>query len=375
MEGNCVANIDLDKLKSNYLFFSNLCPNSKIIAVVKANAYGHGAVKISKELNLLNCDYFAVSSIVEALELRQNGIWGEILILGYTNPIYADILSKFYLTQTIINFEYGIKLNEFAKKCSAVIKTHIKIDTGMGRIGLNANSKKTVSQVVTLCNQSNLTVNGAFTHFAVADQTDQESVKFTDLQYTRFISVIEKASAQGVKLGLLHCANTAGTLLNEKYRLNAVRIGIGLYGISPFEFNISGISPLMSVTANVSMVKYIGVGETVGYGCSYVATKKTKIATVTVGYADGYNRQFCTNGEMLINGERAKVVGKISMDVTTIEVNDIPISCGQLVTVFDGEKLTAKELAKKLNTIPYEIICQVSSRVPRVYYRKGEIIH
>ncbi len=369
--------IDLDQIKTNYLTYKDLLPESTdIMAVIKADAYGHGDIHIAKWLAKCGCRLFGVSNIDEAVGLREAGITGEILILGYTSPKYARILYGQNLTQTLVSEEYADALS----KTGYNVKSQFAIDTGMNRIGINgADSSKCIEIIKAF--SSKLEVNGIFTHLCVADESTVESQKFTRSQIAQFRTI-----AQGVKgqnLNYIHCFNSAGGLFyfneeNEHSPIRGtVRLGIVLYGCKPDRNNIlpETIKPALSWKSQISMVKSVYPGETVGYGRTYSPIKKSRIATVTTGYADGLDRHLSNRGFMLIKGHKAPIVGRICMDQTLIDVTDIPnVKMGDIVTILgkNGDiDYFADDMAMDLDTIGYEVLCNISKRVQRFYKTRG----
>lgn len=371
--------IDLDKIKQNYLIYKSLLPpDTEIMAVIKADAYGHGDVHIARWLSGLGCNLYAVSNIDEAVGLREAGIQGEILILGYTSPKFARILYSQHLTQTLVSEEYAEALAETGYN----VRCQFAIDTGMNRIGLDGgNTEKCVSIIRTYGEK--LDINGIFTHLCVADTNNIECERFTLSQIDQF-----KAVAEGVhdlNLAFVHCFNSAGGMFylpkGKDYKLirKIVRLGIVLYGCKPDTTNIlpEGIAPAMTWKSVISMVKEVYPGETLGYGRTFKVEKQSRIATVTTGYADGLNRLLSNRGFIMIDGKQAPIVGKICMDQTLIDVTGISnVKMGTVVTII-GEsgniRYTADDMSDDLDTIGYEIICNITKRVQRFYKTHGLI--
>ena len=378
------AEIDVNAAEKNFkVIKSKLNNDTKLCCVVKANAYGHGAVYLSKLYEGLGADYFAVSNIEEAMQLRNNGIVTPILILGYTPTECASILAENNISQTVFSHSYAKELSNSASSDGVSVKIHIKLDSGMGRIGFDCihESEKILDSVAEVCKMDALVPEGIFTHFAMADEGD-DGREFTRLQYERFKNSIDALEERGIRFDIKHCANSATTFDYPEYHMDMVRVGVVLYGLAP-SGKVHGceeLSPVMSLKSVISMIKEIGEGDTVSYGCTYTAHKKTKIATAPVGYADGFWRSNATNGtEMLIRGQRVKIVGRVCMDQLMLDVTDVKgVREGDYITVIGadkGESITAYELAKNNGTIGYEMICSIGERVPRFYIRNHEIVY
>ena len=378
------AEIDVNAAEKNFkVIKSKLNKDTKLCCVVKANAYGHGAVYLSKLYESLGADCFAVSNIEEAMQLRNNGIVTPILILGYTPTECASILAENNISQTVFSHSYAKELSNSASSDGVRVKIHIKLDSGMGRIGFDCihESEKILDSVAEVCKMDALVPEGIFTHFAMADEGDYGR-EFTRLQYERFKKSIDALEERGIRFDIKHCANSATTFDYPEYHMDMVRVGVVLYGLAP-SCKVHGceeLSPVMSLKSVISMIKEIGEGDTVSYGCTYTARKKTKIATAPVGYADGFWRSNATNGtEMLIRGQRVKIVGRVCMDQLMLDVTDVKgVREGDYITVIGadkGESITAYELAKNNGTIGYEMICSIGERVPRFYIRNHEIVY
>ena len=363
------AEIDISALVHNFDVIRSMT-NAKIFSVVKANAYGHSVELIATALDKSGTDYFAVSNIEEAKELRNLGIEKPILILGYTPPEKAEELKEYDLTQTVFSYEFAEKLNKYANKANVFVKTHLKLDTGMGRIGFDFrnNGFDDLEEVKKLRTLNHLTFRGVFTHFAVAD-TDPE---YTKVQYNNFITAVNHLEENGFSIKVKHCCNSAATLKHKDMHLDAVRPGIILYGLTPDTcMDISkDFIPVMSFKSVVSLVKNVKAGQTVSYGRTYTFNRDSKIATVTAGYADGVSRLLSNKGRVLVNGQYANIVGRICMDQFCIDVTDIEdIKEGDVVTLF-GKGLPVEEFAKNTDTINYEVVCGITKRVPKIPVNK-----
>lgn len=364
------AEIDLDALVHNFKLVRSLT-DAKIFSVVKANAYGHAVPLIAKALDRAGTDYFAVSNIDEAKELRGLGIKKPVLILGYTPPFLAEELHGGDIIQTVYSAEYAEKLNTFAEKSGLVIKAHMKLDTGMGRIGFDCRTEELcgICDAKRALGLKNLAFEGVFTHFPVADSYETADKAFTDEQFDRFMKAISLLEADGFSFELKHCCNSAATLLSKDKHLDAVRPGIILYGLTPsVDIELTApFRPVMTFKATVSMVKEVAAEQTISYGRTYKTPKPIRLATVTAGYADGFPRLLSSNGCVLIRGKKAPIVGRICMDQFCCDVSHIEGATeGDQVILF-GEGLPVEEMAKNAETINYEIVCGLSKRVPRIY--------
>lgn len=365
--------INLSQLRKNYLLYKNsLKADAEIMAVIKADAYGHGDVQVARLLSQSGVHLFAVSNIDEAVGLREAGIQGEILILGYTSVFYAKTLWYHDLTQAIVSEEYAIALAETGLK----IKCQFAIDTGMNRIGLDGDNAEECEKIIRNYKDS-LNLTGIFTHLCVSDTDTSECKDFTIGQITKFKAIAERI--QDLNLPYMHCCNSAGGLFYLKddkmfeHIGSVVRLGIILYGLKPDDNNElpDGIEPAMEWKSQISMVKDVHPGETIGYGRTYKVEKESRIATVTTGYADGLNRLLSNKGFVMINGYKAPIVGRVCMDQTLVDVTGIPnVKMGTRVTLIGkngGLVYTADDMARDLGTIGYEIICNITKRVQRFY--------
>lgn len=365
--------IDMSQLKENYILYKNhLKRNAEVMAVIKADAYGHGDVQVARMLYEQGVRLFAVSNVDEAVGLREAGIKGEILILGYTSVYYAKTLLANDLTQAIVSEEYA----ESLAGCGFHIKCQFAIDTGMNRIGLDGDESQHCTDVIRKYS-SVLNVTGIFTHLCVADTNDEISREFTKTQIRKFKVVADGVSDLGFPY--VHCCNSAGGLsyLDSSGEFEGigdiVRLGIILYGLKPDYENTlpKGIKPAMTWKSVISQVKQVHPGETIGYGRSYEVKKESVIATVTTGYADGLNRLFSNKGFVMINGMKAPIVGRICMDQTLVDVTHVPnVKMGDRVVLMgqSGDLVyTADDMAKDLGTIGYEVVCNITKRVQRFY--------
>ena len=376
--------INLDALKHNYETIREyVSPQSEIMAVVKADAYGHGVENVVKEFTNCGCNYFAVSNLEEAMQVRSANDNCAILILGYTPPEYAGALALNNISQSVFNEEYASRLSKAAVDSGLQVNIHVKVDTGMGRLGFlfsdsieHASSIETVANV---CKLPGLFPEGIFTHFSSADEKGDGEV-FTRIQYDLFCTFIRELEFEGVKFALRHCCNSAATILYPEMHMDAVRPGIILYGLTPSP-NLKGIlnlKPALAMETVVSMVKEVTLDSPVSYGRKYYTGNKTvKVATIPVGYADGYCRCTSNDVQVKIGNEFAPVIGAVCMDQCMVDVTNIEnIKEGMTVTIIDSDissPLSVDALALKSGKINYEIICGINKRVSRVYTREGKI--
>lgn len=378
------AEIDLDALEHNFRAIREQTNSSAALAaVVKADAYGHGARILAPELQRLGAGWFAVSNVEEAQELRQYGITRSILILGYTPPEYAAILAEQKITQALLSADYAEALSREAQKAGVTVNAHLKIDTGMSRVGFfyqtPERDRTSVEQAAKACHLPGLNVNGIFMHFAVAD-AGESGEEFTRQQYLSFRAMIDALAQKGISFRWHHCDNSGAIMCYPQTNLDLVRPGIILYGLLPDDAlaGLMSLRPVMSLRSVVALLKNVPQGSTVSYGRTYSAEREVRVATIPVGYADGYFRALSSKGSVLIRGCRAPIIGRICMDQMMVDVTDIPDVCeGDTVTLVgrDGEDtITFDEMAHLVGTINYELVCAISRRVPRVYLRHGKVI-
>lgn len=364
------AEVDLDAIAHNYNMINKAAGDAECMCIVKADAYGHGAVPVARQLFDCGARFFAVSNIEEALQLRDGGISGGILILGYTPPELADVLYINDISQTVFSVSGAQQLADAAHGRS--IKVHIKLDTGMSRLGLNGSAEEMSSQALEICAIKGLRVEGLFTHFARADEKNDE---VTAAQFGLFSAVSGALESAGVKIKYRHCCNSAGMLAYPQYRLNMCRPGLILYGLSPFGGEYG--TPAMTLKTVVSQIKTIPAGTSISYGGRFVTCRESRIAVLPVGYADGFARLLSGKAQVLINGRRVDTVGNVCMDMTMADVTDKDVAEGDTAVIIgrDGdERITAEDIAKLTGTIPYEVISLIGKRVPRVFLRNGEIV-
>ena len=369
------AEIDLDALVHNFDIIKKEATGAKLMAVVKADAYGHSVRIVAPILEQHGADAFAVSNIEEAITLRGCGITRPILILGYTPVSMAAQLYLNDISQCVYSPEYAAALSKRACADGVKVKVHIKLDTGMSRLGFDCRDEKLsgIEEAVTAARLKGFVFEGIFTHFAVSDRTETSEDGFTDKQYSRFCTAAERFEKAGLRPKYRHCCNSAAFCLDSDKHFDMCRPGIILYGLTPSsDLKLKeNFVPVMTVKSVVSMVKTIKKGDTVSYGRTFTAEKEMKIATVTAGYADGYPRLLSNKGYVLINGKRANIIGRVCMDQMSVDVSDIDnVKQGDEVILF-GKTLPVEELADMCGTINYEIICGISPRVPRITVAKA----
>lgn len=360
------AEIDLRNIEYNINALRRfICKQTQILATVKADAYGHGAVRVSKKLISLGVNYLGVASIDEAIILRKAGISSNILILGGIFPKDADIAIKYDLIQTVYTSDVARSLNSAAKKRNKISRVHIKVDTGMGRLGLWYTD--VFSFIKEIKDLKFLNIEGMFTHLSSAD-TDCD---FTNRQIDYFVNLVSKLEANGIHIQLKHIANSLGILDFKHSHLNLVRPGIIIYGLYPRSGLSIKIKPVLSLKTKVIYLKNTPRNRSISYGRSFVTKKKTVIATIPIGYGDGYFRALFNKAEVLVKGKKARVAGSICMDHVMVDVGHIKnIKIGETVTLIGRDKdvvVRAEDLAQMCGTICYEIVCGIGSRVRRVY--------
>lgn len=373
------AEVDLDAIAHNIKQIRNITnPHAKIMAVVKADAYGHGFLEVAKTLIENGADALAVAVLQEAKQLRSRGIKVPILILGATDQAAAEDLIDFDVMPTVFDYEMAKALSYEAQRKDKIAKIHIKIDTGMSRVGYLAIEEtidKTVEEILKIANLPYLEIDGIFSHFSTADETDQT---FTDVQFSRFMNLCDRLEKAGLSIPTKHICNSAATIMRPEMHLDMVRPGIILYGLYPsdeVDKKRLPLIPAMSLKAQISMVKTVSKGTEVSYGKTYITDKTTKIATVPIGYADGYLRVLAEKAKMLCHGEQVKVIGRICMDQCMIDVTNVnTISTGDEVTIFGADTITADDVAKWMNTINYEVVCVIGKRIPRIYKSGGRAV-
>ena len=359
--------INLDNLENNITQIKNIIPTqTKIMAVVKANAYGHGMTEISKKLNQVGVTDFAVATLEEGIILREAGIKGNILILGYTNFNNIDYLLKYNLIQTIVDYEYAKRISQMDLK--GKLKVHIKINTGMNRIG---ESYKNIDKLIEIYQMKNLEILGTYSHLCVSDSLKEDDKLFTNKQITNFFETIKTLQNLGYDTGKIHIQASYGILNYPELNCDYVRPGIIMYGVYSDEYENTktkvNLKPVLSLKARITSIKEITQGESVSYGRIFKADKTMKIATVGIGYADGYPRNLSgKNAKVLVNGNYVNIIGRICMDQLVIDVSNLTkIEDGDIVTLIGEEKqIKAEVVAQNSGTITNEILSRLGKRLP-----------
>jgi len=365
------AEINLNNLAHNIRELRKRSMSKNFMAVVKADGYGHGAVPVAK-ISLNNgADNLGVATIQEGIELREAGIKVPILIFGWTPDEYAEYLPKYKLTQTVFSFTQAERLSSAVKKIGEQVDVHLKIDTGMNRLGFQIN-QKSKEEIKKIFSFNSINVLGIFTHFAEADN---RASNYTINQYKNFKKFLLELESYGLKFPVRHCANSAAIIDYPSTHMDMVRAGISIYGFYPdlIMKDMIKLKPVMRLLARIAHIKNISAGETVSYGRTFGAQQNRKIATIPVGYADGYNRLLSNKGKVIIGDSFAPVVGRVCMDQFMVDITHIEenIQPGDEVILFgendNGIQVSVDEIADITGTINYEIVCMVNKRVPRVY--------
>jgi alanine racemase len=376
------AEINLDNLEKNIQNLKGLLRNNaKFLGVCKANAYGHGMVQIAKKLQECKADMIAVASVQEGIELRKKGISIPILCFGQSSPELTNLICKYRITQTIENFQIGKAFSHKALELQKKVKIHIKVDTGMGRIGffwpeeggdLNQEQKnKTAQKILELCNLPGLEPEGIFTHFA-----DGDNEEYTKSQINKFNEILEYMSNLGIKFQIAHAAASTGLVKYPEAHFDMGRFGLILYGYASTETGNKesdlNLIPIMTVKSRVSSVRNLPKGSTVSYGSTYKLKSHSTIAVLPIGYADGFPRCLSNKANVKIHNRLCPVLGRVCMDIMMVDVTSIKdeVKAGDIAIIFDEELIT--ESAQKANTIIHEILSQILSRVNRVYIDKGK---
>ena len=372
------AEIDLDAIAYNTRNIKQLIGHKDLIAVVKANCYGHGVIDIIPTLLENGASRLAVAMISEALEIRENNITAPVMILGFTPLYLGEELINNDIEQTVYDLDYARELSKIALSLNKKAKIHIAMDTGMGRIGFLPN-EKSIDDITEIYSLEGIDVVGIFTHFSTSDEKDKE---YSHQQFTKMMSVIDELEKRGIDIPLKHVANSGAIIDLPNTYLDAVRAGIILYGYYPSdEVNKSNLAlkPALTLKATITNVKTLEKDMYISYGRTFKTSDKTVVATIPVGYADGYIRKLGENGKVIIKDQFAPIIGRICMDQFMIDVTNIPdVKIGDEVILL-GEKnnlkYNADDIAEKLGTINYEVTCMLKSRLPRVYIKNKHIIN
>lgn len=378
------AEVDLDALDYNIKSIkSKMAPKHKVMGIVKADAYGHGDGFVGRKLQAGGFDWFGVSNIEEGMSLRNEGITKPILVLGYTPASCVEIMNAQNITNAIVGMEHAKSLQEAAAAAGVVVEGHIKLDTGMTRVGFQTDDgdfEQSLKDIIEVSKMPNVKITGIFTHHAVADSYTGDNPDFTKMQFARFDKMVKALQDAGVDVGLRHCANSATTIAYPERQIDMCRSGIITYGMLPSDEceGMIDLKPLMTVKSTIGLVKKVPAGSQLSYGRTYTAETDRIIATVPIGYADGYNRALSNKAQMICKGQYVPVVGRVCMDQLMVDVTDVPdVKMGDEIIVVgtDGDKhVTFDDLAAILGTINYELPCVLTKRVPRVYKENGEIV-
>ena len=381
------AEINLDAYAHNIRELKRIArPPARLMAVVKANGYGHGAVEVAREALQNGAQYLGVARINEAIPLRKAGLEVPILIFGYSPPNLAFLLIEYELSQTVYSLSTASALSEQAIRKGKKINVHLKVDSGMGRLGWvlektndsqnNMAVQNPVREIEAITRLPGLTVQGIFTHFATADSADKS---YADLQLDRFLDLLHRLRKEGLEPPVRHAANSGALIDMPDSHLDMVRPGIATYGLNPsdeVDKHIVELKPVMSLKSKIIHLKKVPPGFNVSYGITFQTKNHTTIATIPVGYADGFNRLLSSRGHMLVHGQRVPIVGRVCMDLTMLDIGGIGgVALEDEVVVFgeqDNEALTADEIATSLNTISYEVVSTITDRVPRIYLRNSD---
>jgi len=369
------AQIDLAAMTHNFNIAKST--GKKVMCVIKANAYGHGAVPCGLHLQKLGADFFAVACLAEAIELRRGGISKPILILGYTPAEYAAELAQHDITQTVYDMESAKALSAEAAKAGVTIDVHVKVDTGMSRIGIYAQDAEAAAsaadEIEHIYALPGLKVRGVYTHFSVADDMDQ--THYTNWQLSNYKAVLDALSVKGIHPELRHAGNTAAIMNHPDSHFDMIRAGIMLYGMYPDGVHRNGpLRPVMTLKSRVAQIRELPAGASVSYGRTYETKKPTRMAVITAGYADGHPRRISDDSYDIINGRSFPQIGRICMDMHMLDLTgDDTVKVGDEVSLWGGEGMTAEQVAERVGTLNYELTCLITPRIARVYVHEGSI--
>lgn len=371
------AEIDFDKLAHNYHALRGLAPaGTKYLGLVKADAYGHGAVPVAKKLEELGADYLGVACLDEAIEVREAGVKTPILILGCTSSIYAAELVKYNITQACYDLEYAKELSAGAQQAGGTITVHIQCDTGMTRLGFMCHEdtiEKSASEIIEAVKLPGLKAEGIFTHFSDSDGSEE----YTMLQFGRFQDIIQRVRDLGYEFEIRHCANSAATLLYPATYLDMIRPGIVQFGHFPdakMDHALCDLVPVLELKSRVATVRDVPANTPVSYGRTNTLTRPSRLAVIPVGYGDGFCRGFSNKLTVLINGKKLPIVGRICMDMCMVDVTDAPdVKEGDVAILYGSDGTNDQPVeagAEIMNTISYELLCVLTKRIPRIYLNK-----
>lgn len=367
------AEVNLDTIRHNVTVLRELAPHAQFMAVVKADGYGHGAVPVARAALEAGATWLAVATLEEGVDLRKAGLSAPILVLGYIPPIQADTVVLYDLHPAVFHLDLVLALAQWGRALMRQVPVHVKVDTGMGRIGVTPAGL--VEFVKAAKTYPQIELEGVFTHLATADEPEND---YAATQLTRFAEALTALRDAGFTPKYRHACNSAGLMLHPEGHLDMVRAGIALYGLAPDPSVIWPVElrPALTWKTRIGMLKTVEPGTPVSYGCTYRAQGRERIASLPVGYADGYFRLNSNRGEVLIGGRRCPVVGRVCMDQTLVRLpDDLEAKVGDEVVLLGeqgGEQITAADIARTVGTINYEVVCAISKRVPRVYWKDGE---
>lgn len=378
MEKRTWAEVDLDAIAHNIREIRKITnPNAQIMAVVKADAYGHGFLEVTRTLLENGADRLAVAVLQEGKQLRSRGVTVPILLLGASMENDIDDIINFDITPNVCSYEFAKAISYISEKKEKITKIHIKLDTGMSRIGfvVSENNSQIIDEIEKITKLPYIEVEGIFSHLATSDEYDDS---YTRLQFSRFMSVIKALEKRNIHIPIKHICNSAGIMMYPEMHLDMVRPGIILYGLYPsneVDKKKLDLVPAMTLKSKITFVKTVEAGRGVSYGKEYITSKVTKIATVPIGYADGYLRKIAKKGKMIVHGQKVPIIGRICMDQCMIDVSDVHnIERGDEAIIFGREGITIDDLAQWLDTINYEISCVIGKRIPRIYTKDGKAV-
>lgn len=378
MEKRTWAEVDLDAIAHNMCEIRKITnPNAQIMAVVKADAYGHGFLEVTRTLLENGADRLAVAVLQEGKQLRSRGVTVPILILGASMENDIEDIINFDVTPNVCSYEFAKAISYIAEKKEKVTKVHVKLDTGMSRIGfvVSDNNDEIIDEIEKIVNLPYIEVEGIFSHFSTSDEYDSS---YTKLQFDRFMNVVKALEERNIHIPIKHICNSAGIMMYPEMHLDMVRPGVILYGMYPSdEVDKSRLNliPAMTLKSRITFVKEVEPGRGVSYGKEYITDRATKIATVPIGYADGYLRKIAKEGKMIVKGVKVPIIGRICMDQCMIDVSNVHnIERGDEAIIFGSEGITIDDLASWLDTINYEVSCVIGKRIPRIYTKDGKAV-
>lgn len=378
MEHRTWAEVDLDAIAHNIREIRKITnPSAQIMAIVKADAYGHGFLEVTRTLLENGADRLAVATLREGEQLRSRGVKVPILVLGALMEEDIEDYINFNIIPNVFSYETAHAISYIAEKKEIVTKIHIKLDTGMSRIGfLTGDDNESIAEeIIKISKLPYIEIEGIFSHFSTSDEYDES---YTRLQYSRFMDVINKLEERGLHIPIKHICNSAAVMMYPEMHLDMVRPGVILYGMYPsdeVDKSRLNLKPAMTLKSRITFVKEVEPGRGVSYGKEYITDKVTKIATVPIGYADGYLRRLAKEGRMIVNGQQVPIIGRICMDQCMIDVTNVHnIERGDEVILFSDEDITVDDLAKWLDTINYEVTCVIGKRIPRIYKKDGKAV-